>query len=133
MRWLTDCSCHRLLVTLACSVFLLCGCQQKINPVAPIKQSPQASSSDESDTDLGCSYFYFLWGRHAELLLQFEEALEAYQKALICDPQVELISEKVPLLLLRLERTDEAAIWLQTYLATHPDKTRSRSDRALSS
>ena len=42
---------------------------------------------------------------------------------MICDPQAEFISEKVPLLLLRLERTDEAALWLQTYLAAHPDKT----------
>lgn len=123
MRWLTSRFCYRLLAALACTALLLCGCQQKANPVAPTKQSLQVSSAEESDTDFGCSYFYFLWGRHAELLLQFEEALEAYQKALICDPQVELISEKIPLLLLRLERTDEAAIWLQTYLATHPDKT----------
>ena len=123
MRWLTYPSWHRLLVSLGCTVFLLCGCQQKTKPVASIQQEQQAASSEESDADLSCSYFYFLWGRHAELLLQFEEALEAYQKALICDPQAEFISEKVPLLLLRLERTDEAAIWLQTYLAAHPDKT----------
>jgi tetratricopeptide (TPR) repeat protein len=102
---------------------LFCGCQQKTAMVAPRDQLQQTSSIDENDTDLSCSYFYFLWGRHAELLLQFDEALEAYEKALICDPEAEFINEKVPLLLLRQERTDEAANWLQTYLATHPDKT----------
>jgi tetratricopeptide (TPR) repeat protein len=102
---------------------MLCGCQQQPKAVAPTEPPPRQTAKADSDTDQSCSYFYFLWGRHAELLLQFEEALEAYQKALICDPQAEFISEKVPLLLLRLERTDEAARWLQTYLAVHPEKT----------
>ncbi len=122
MRSLTFRSCHRLLA-LSCMALLLCGCQPKTAMVAPRGQLQQASSIDENDTDFGCSYFYFLWGRHAELLLQFDEALEAYEKALICDPEAEFISEKVPLLLLRLERTDEAANWLRSYLAIHPEKT----------
>jgi tetratricopeptide (TPR) repeat protein len=75
------------------------------------------------DVDRACSTFYFLWGRHAELLLRFEEALEFYQKALICDEHADYISEKIPLLLLRLERTSEAESWLADYLKTHPDKT----------
>lgn len=117
------CSCHRWLVVSVCVGLLLCGCQQKSETVAATEKSQQPSSVEENDIDRGCSYFYFLWGRHAELLLRFDEALEAYQKALICDPRAEFISEKVPLLLLRLERTDEAAIWLQNYLAAHPEKT----------
>jgi tetratricopeptide (TPR) repeat protein len=56
-------------------------------------------------------------------MLRFEEALEFYQKALICDEQADYISEKVPILLLRLDRTDEAATWLHNYLEKHPDKT----------
>jgi len=125
MRWLVFRPCHLLLLALGCLSLLLCGCQQKFGTGAVKDPSQQVSrlSIEESESDFGCSYFYALWGRHAELLLRFEEALDAYQKALICDPRAEYISEKIPLLLLRLERTDEAAIWLQRYLATHPDET----------
>ncbi|WP_028582893.1 tetratricopeptide repeat protein [Desulfogranum mediterraneum] len=73
------------------------------------------------EADLHCSYFYFLWGRHAELGLQFEEALEAYEKALICDPGESYLRAKIPLMLLRLERLDAAAALLAQELAARPD------------
>ena len=122
MLWLILCCRQRLFVTLGCVVLLLCGCQPKTE-LAVTSQARQAQVPVKSEADYGCSYFYFLWGRHAELLLHFEEALEFYQKALICDEKAEVVSEKVPILLLRLERTDQASIWLHNYLATHPDKT----------
>jgi tetratricopeptide (TPR) repeat protein len=111
-----------LFVLLGCLIALLSGCQSKTHSVGN-GATRQMHSSRGIEADYSCSYAYFLWGRHAELRLRFEEALEFYQKALICDEQAEFISEKVPILLLRLERTDEAANWLQTYLATHPDRT----------
>jgi len=119
MPRLTPCSRQRLLAVLSCLVFLLCGCQSKTETVTVRETSPPGGSK----ADHGCSYAYFLWGRHAELLLRFEEALEFYQKALICDEAAEFVSEKVPILLLRLERTDEAALWLHNYLVAHPDRT----------
>lgn len=122
MHMVTSPSFRRWALLVVCVVLLLGGCQAKSGK--PGHDEPSAQSSlDEGDIDTGCSYFYFLWGRHAELLLRFEEALDAYQKSLICDPKAEFINEKIPLLLLRLERTDEAALWLQAYLATHPDNT----------
>lgn len=122
MLWLTLRIRQRLLVALGCLVLVLCGCQPKIDSTGA-NRTRQMSAPADSDADYGCSYFYFLWGRHAELLLRFEEALEFYQKALVCDEKAEMISEKVPILLLRLERTDEAAIWLHKYLVAHPEKT----------
>jgi tetratricopeptide (TPR) repeat protein len=122
MLWLTRCIPHRLLIPLGCLVFLLCGCQPNTNTTGSSRTRQMPVTADSS-ADYGCSYFYFLWGRHAELLLRFEEALEFYQKALVCDEKAEMISEKVPILLLRLERTDEAAMWLHNYLAAHPEKT----------
>ena len=81
-------------------------------------------SSAEKDlveeTDFGCAYFYFLWGRQAELSMQFDEALEAYQKALICDPDAEYIVRKIPVLLLRLDRGEEAVALLKEYLIKAP-------------
>ncbi|MCW5205353.1 tetratricopeptide repeat protein [Desulfobulbus sp. F5] len=80
----------------------------------------------KDESDHGCSYFYFLWGRHAELETKYEAALEAYEKALICDPDADFVISKLPLLLLRMDRRDEAAIKLKEYLARHPEDTASR-------
>ena len=98
------------------------GCANQPEPPTPPTPAP-LSTAVNGDIDRNCSIFYFLWGRHAELLLRFEEALEFYQKALICDEEADYISEKIPILLLRLERTDEASAWLAQYLKAHPDKT----------
>ncbi|MDH3329093.1 MAG: tetratricopeptide repeat protein [Desulfobulbaceae bacterium] len=84
---------------------------------------PQGSlhTSDQvEETDYGCAYFYFLWGRQAELALRFEEALEAYEKALICDPEADYIIRKIPILLLRMNRGEEAVTMLQDYLKNKP-------------
>ncbi len=78
------------------------------------------------EADYGCSYFYFLWGRHAELAAKYSEALEAYEKALICDPAADLVVRKIPLLLLRLNRGDEAVVKLEEYLEAHPRQSGSR-------
>ena len=108
MRWLAFPAPLRFLPLLALVWLLVSACQPPAKtPVAAVPPPPPPVA--DSDADYGCSYFYFLWGRHAELLLRFEEALEAYENALICDPRATYVSEKIPLLLLRLERTDEAA------------------------
>ena len=106
-------------ILLCCLGILFGGCQQKPEPPPLAEPQPQLSTTNDIDRDTSCSYFYFLWGRHAELLLHFDEALDAYEKALICDPQAGFINEKLPVLLLRLERTDEAEAWLKEYLVRH--------------
>ncbi len=81
----------------------------------------ESGGSGNGEADTSCSYFYFLWGRYAELQLQFEEALEAYEKALICDPDNIFLCRKIPLLLMKMNRQDEAQSWLEGYLLQHPD------------
>lgn len=81
------------------------------------------NGNQPEEVDTGCAYFYFLWGRQAELSFHFEEALEAYQKALICDPDADYISRKIPILLLRLDRGNEAVELLKKYLQTNPEDT----------
>ena len=122
MRWLAFPVPLRSLLVLPWLWLALSACQPPATPPATVVPPPPPAVED-SDADYACSYFYFLWGRHAELLLHFQEALEAYENALICDPRATYVSEKIPLLLLRLERTDEAASWLDRYLAEHPDST----------
>lgn len=75
------------------------------------------------EPDYGCAYFYFLWGRQAELAMQFAEALEAYEKALICDPEADYILRKIPVILLRMGRGDEAVAILKEYLGKKPQET----------
>jgi tetratricopeptide (TPR) repeat protein len=117
-------SCVVVRIALAILLVLLCGCQFLGHPEAEIAQPPlQPPAPAVSEADHSCSYAYFLWGRHAELLSRFDAALEFYQKALICDEQAEFVSEKIPMLLLRMGRTDEAMSWLATYMRSHPEHT----------
>lgn len=79
-----------------------------------------ATEPEVDETDPDCSYFYFLWGRYAELTDHLDEALEAYEKALICDQSADYIARKIPILLLRLNRIDDAKAYLEEYLRKHP-------------
>ena len=98
---------------------LLAGCQAK-TPQAEVP-SPQVPSTEAAEeTDYSCAYFYFLWGRQAELAMDFAEALEAYEKALICDPEADYIIRKIPVILLRMNRGEEAVTLLRSYLDGKP-------------
>ncbi len=105
------------------SIILSSGCakQKKVEPGVPTVETIA-----EENVDSSCSYFYFLWGSHAEYNQQFAEALEAYEKASICDPNAEYIAEKIPLLLIQTGQLEEAANWLENYIKTRPHKTLQR-------
>lgn len=106
---------HFLLLCLL-PALLLAGCPAKVQQ--PSSSSPPAQSGDETaeEPDFSCAYFYFLWGRQAELAMQFPEALDAYEKALICDPEADYIIRKIPIILLRMNRGEEAVVLLKSYL-----------------
>lgn len=76
---------------------------------------------EEDSIDFSCSYFYFLWGSHAETSERYAEALEAYQKALICDSNADYIIRKIPILLLKMGETTKAIDWLQQAIKEQPD------------
>ncbi len=103
---------------------LLTGCVRQAAVSA--RDQGQATGPAEEEKDLSCSYFYFLWGRHAELTARYREALEAYEKALICDPAADYIARKIPVLLIRTGQDDKAVAWLEQYLQEHPRETGSR-------
>ncbi len=110
-----------LYVSLA-STFLLIGGCAGLNTYG----SQTLATPHENKIDSSCSYFYFLWATHAEYDQRFEEALEAYEKAAICDPSAQYITEKIPLLLIKLGKIDEASIWLEKYILAHPHKNSQR-------
>jgi tetratricopeptide (TPR) repeat protein len=96
-------------------IFILTGCSEK-KPELTLKPQPE-------QVDFSCSSFYFLWGTHAEYSEHYSEALEAYEKALICDPSASYIKEKIPILMFKMGDFDTAAAWLQEAIEQEPSNT----------
>ena len=68
-------------VVLLCSGLLFSGCAQHetVGRQDDFIANPPGVGEE---ADYGCSYFYFLWGRHAELAAKYDEALECHKKSL---------------------------------------------------
>ncbi len=93
---------------------------------SPSSHNQHMSTAVDENIDSACSYFYFLWGSNAEYRGLYEEALEAYEKASLCDPSADYIREKIPVLLVELDRNEEAITWLTEYLKEFPGKNTQR-------
>lgn len=87
---------------------------------APASDPPPETANGES-RDLSCAYFYFLWGAHAESNKNYSEAQEAYEKALICDPEADYVLKKLPVLLIKMEKLHAAAQWLREAIKKNPN------------
>lgn len=114
----------RPLVLSILSVLLVAACST-IGGVTAERQEPVTEQAE--NRDLSCAYFYFLWGSHAELGNRLEEALEAYQKALICDPTATYIAQKLPLLMIKMGDSEQARELLENNVLQDPRDTVSRS------
>lgn len=102
---------HSYLIIIFCLVISSCS----------VDQSNTLNQMQEDNSDLSCSYFYFLWGSHAEINGHYAEALEAYEKALICDPYTDYVRRKLPILLLKMGENEKAIEWLQQAIQEQPD------------
>jgi tetratricopeptide (TPR) repeat protein len=76
--------------------------------------------------DSSCSYFYLLWGTHAENDKRYQEAEEAFEKAVICDPDSRYLYRKLPLLLLKMGKLQGASKWLRQSIEKFPEDTEDR-------
>ena len=90
------------------------------------KQEAKTLPPAQNTIDSSCAYFYFLRGSQAEYGQHLDEALNAYQKASACDPTASYISEKIPILMIKTGKLQEAEKWLQTFVAGHPDENSQR-------
>lgn len=110
-------------------LFSLSGCsavmQADISPEQHLI-SEESEDSTPEQTDSSCSYFYFLWGTHAEINKHYIEAEEAFEKALICDPESRYILRRLPVLLIRMGKLQGAAQWLRTAIEKYPDELQDR-------
>ncbi|MCF8055359.1 MAG: tetratricopeptide repeat protein [Desulfocapsa sp.] len=114
---------------LSYSLFFNWGCGGVSHEIHP----PQENGIEEEDemtgtekVDSSCSYFYFLWATHAENNNRFNEAEEAYEKALICDPDSRYILRKLPILLIRMGKPLAAAQLLRTTIDKYPDELQAK-------
>lgn len=89
----------------------------------PSEENLPQDTVAEDPLDLNCSWFYFLWGSQAEYDHRYEEALDFYQKSLICAPHTRYIERKLPLLMMQMERYDDADKWLTNRLKNAPEDT----------
>ena len=76
--------------------------------------------------DMACSYFYFLWGKTAENSNRFEEAQEAYEKALLCDEESDYIKRNLAILLIRMDRKEQAARAFEQIISRNPQDVENR-------
>jgi tetratricopeptide (TPR) repeat protein len=99
----------------------LIGCADKPQEQAPEPPPiPPPTASTGDTVDVSCAYFYFLWGTHAESNKRYSEAQEAYEKALICDPDADYVLRKLPVLLIKMEKQHAAAQWLREAIKKNP-------------
>lgn len=87
---------------------------------ATITEVPKPAKHQEG-ADTQCSYFYYLWGKTSEDKGRFEEALDAYEKAIVCDAEADYVLRHLTVLLLRMDRKQQALEWLDKLLAANPD------------
>lgn len=87
-----------------------------------IKEKPAGfTAQDGENADTQCSYFYFLWGKTAENEERYEEALEAYEKAVVCDGSADYVIRNLTVLLLRMNRRQQAMDWVEKLIQANPD------------
>lgn len=89
-------------------------------------KQPQPSAEEPEATDRSCAYFYFLWGKAAEHAERYEEALHAFEKVLVCDPETGSATREIAILLIKMDRHQEAAQWLEKIVADNPTDIENR-------
>lgn len=110
-------------VLLVLFVVLLAGCAGQQSP------SPAELAAAEPD-DPSCAYFYFTWGRFAEMEGRLEEAQDAYTKALVCDQHSTYLHQRLAYLLIAMNKKEQAAVQLDKILENSPDDNRARLELA---
>lgn len=96
--------------------------QAVTEPEAPAVALPP----EDIGVDLSCSYFYYLWGKSAELDNRYDEALEAYEKLHLCDNgSVETI-RNLAIVHVKMNRREEAVRWLGELVRKTPDDSDAR-------
>ena len=76
--------------------------------------------------DMACAYFYFLWGKTAENKQRFEEAFEAYEKAILCDEESVYLKHTLAVLLIKMDRKTHASRLLEQIVSDNSQDIENR-------
>jgi tetratricopeptide (TPR) repeat protein len=104
----------------------LTSCAAPVVVQGPATSTEPADYTDKKIADTDCSYFYFLWGRTAEIEKRYDEAVEAYEKAIVCDQYADFIIRKLAVLLVRLDRRQEAVNWIEKIVEDRSDDSQAQ-------
>ena len=121
----------KLTVSLLGAVLLSASCASQSVVTVPQKKvvteyiEPEQEEMAEAN-DRACAYFYFLWGKTAENKHRFEEALEAYEKTLLCDEESEYIMRKLAVLFIKMDLKENAAKLLEQIVSKNPQDVENR-------
>ncbi|OGQ86754.1 MAG: hypothetical protein A2512_08005 [Deltaproteobacteria bacterium RIFOXYD12_FULL_56_24] len=81
----------------------------------------------EEAVDRGCSYFNFLWGKSAEIEGRYDEAIYAYNQALVCDRLAGHVMRSLAGLLVKTGQRDQAIVWVNRLIALNPKDSEARA------
>lgn len=99
-----------------------CGGGSGLN--SPVKLAEGLDPSVDT-VENECAFFYFTWGRTAELDGKLEEAREAYEKALVCDLHAVHVMRRLAVLLINMNKKKDAANWVKRILEEDPEDSSS--------
>lgn len=80
----------------------------------------------EEAVDRGCSYFNFLWGKSAEIEGRYDEAIYAYNQALVCDRLAGHVMRSLAGLLVKTGQRDQAIVWVNRLIDLNPKDPEAR-------
>ncbi len=118
-------------VVLSWLVFLLTACgATSVETEFPDQNLSQDNTTFQEDTaevnDRACAYFYFLWGKTAENHQRYEEAQEAYEKALLCDEETQYLKRSLAIIFIKMNRREQAVEILRQIISNNPGDTENR-------
>ncbi len=111
------------LAALVLLALLLSGCAGHYSPT-----SEEIAAAEPDDPS--CAYFYFSWGRFAEMAGRLEEAQDAYTKALVCDQHSTYLHQRLAYLLIAMGKKEQAGVELEKILENSPKDNRARLELA---
>jgi len=117
----------RLLIAVGLSLSCLSCAAPTIQGVPG--QPPFAAELEpyEEAVDRGCAYFNFLWGKSAEIEGRYDEAIYAYNQALLCDRLAGHVMRSLAGLLVKTGQRDQAIVWVNRLIALNPKDAEARA------
>ncbi len=117
----------RIIIFILAAASLASGCQKQPAISKQVKSAASVITGPNYEAiEPACSYFYFSWAAHAEQNRKYAEALEAYQKALVCDPESSIIKSKIALLLHKTGQKTGAISYLEKQIKKTPEDMEAR-------